>query len=334
MKKIITGTLAAIMLCSILPTVSAEEAQDYTSGTQVEYIANENMSYQITVPALLNPGQSGKVTLSGLWPSNKQVVVTADKQVKLVNSINQNDFKVLNVLFPTMRKSGNNTTTQTYQQDVQVEEMSSSALFGTWAGHFNYNVEMTDNIKYEMVYKPTNTTTEVKNGFLIAGHSVVPLDSVHGDATYRNAYDYYTEMITENGTIYCEQVDIDFATIDFGAEGWAFIDGQLEGKTTQELADFSVRCYYSEVTIQHDFALIPYELKGETIMVPTMTIDMVVGNQVYTDGTRYPLFVYNEETMTFSLGTPETTIYDGMIFYTDEYGLLWKAATGEDYVSP
>lgn len=69
-------------------------------------------------------------------------------------------------------------------------------------------------------------------------------------------------------------------------------------------------------------------------MVPTMTIDMVIGNQVYTDGIRYPLFVYNEETMTFSLGTPETTIYDGMIFYTDEYGLLWKAATGEDYISP
>ena len=143
MKKILSLGLAAAMAVSAMPMAYAA---DYTQGTQVEYIADAdaNREYTITVPALLNPGQSGAVTLKGKWASNETVKVTADATVELTNSINENDKKVLNIGFAGIEKAGDNTVERTYTENVSVAAMPSDALFGTWSGKFNYNVEFDD----------------------------------------------------------------------------------------------------------------------------------------------------------------------------------------------
>lgn len=145
MKKILSLALAAIMVVSVLPVAYAADV-DYTAGTAVEYTADAdaNRSYTITVPAELQPGQSGTVTLKGMWASNETVKVTADASVELTNSINAADNYTLDVEFAGIEKAGDNTVEKTYTETVKVDDMPAAALFGTWSGKFNYNVEFDD----------------------------------------------------------------------------------------------------------------------------------------------------------------------------------------------
>lgn len=115
---------------------------DWGLGTQVEYVANADASreYTITVPALLRPGQSGTVTLQGMWPSNATVKVTAEDKVEMVNNINSADKKTLAVTFTAIELAGNNTVAVSDDETVSVADIS-NALFGTWSGKFNYNVD-------------------------------------------------------------------------------------------------------------------------------------------------------------------------------------------------
>ena len=140
MKKIISLFLIAVMVCSMSTTAFAA-TNDWTHGTQVVYNGTGTESYTITVPALLKPGQSGTVTLSGAWAKDRIVTVTADKNVTLTNSILSSDQKVLDVTFAGISETGSNTGTQTFTESVSVQEIT-NALFGVWNGKFNYNVEM------------------------------------------------------------------------------------------------------------------------------------------------------------------------------------------------
>lgn len=183
MKKILSLGLAVTMAMAAMP---AAYAADYTAGTQVEYIADAdaNREYTITVPALLNPGQSGAVTLKGKWASNETVKVTADATVTLENSINSNDKKVLNIGFNGIEKAGDNTVERTYTENVSVAAMPSDALFGTWSGKFNYKVEFDDGIadtvmfygvKYMATEEDDNTWLMFKdNGEIWTGGPLKP----------------------------------------------------------------------------------------------------------------------------------------------------------------
>ena len=189
MKKILSLGLAVTMAMAAMP---AAYAADYTQGTQVEYIADAdaNREYTITVPALLNPGQSGAVTLKGKWASNETVKVTADATVELTNSINSNDKKVLNIGFNGIEKAGDNTVERTYTENVSVAAMPSDALFGTWSGKFNYNVEFDDGIAptvmfYDVKYYDTDPEREGQwlmfnstDGKITGGHDITNPDGV------------------------------------------------------------------------------------------------------------------------------------------------------------
>ena len=150
MKKILSLTLTALMVVSMVPTAFAADV-DYQNGTEVEYTGSRttvnadgtethNAEYTITVPALLAPGGSGTVTLAGYWPSDATVKVTADASVDMLNSINNADKKTLTVTFAGIELAGSNTATVTDNEAVSVSDIS-AALFGTWSGKFNYNVE-------------------------------------------------------------------------------------------------------------------------------------------------------------------------------------------------
>ena len=150
MKKILSLTLAVLMVVSMIPTAFAADV-DYQNGTEVEYTGTRstveddgsvthNAEYTITVPALLAPGGSGTVTLEGYWPSDATVKVTAEEKVEVVNNINSADKKELAVTFASIEKAGSNTAIVTASAPVSVANIE-NALFGKWAGKFNYNVE-------------------------------------------------------------------------------------------------------------------------------------------------------------------------------------------------
>lgn len=150
MKRIFSLALAGVMVFSALPMAYAADV-DYQNGTEVEYTGSRttvnadgtethNAEYTITVPAKLAPGGSGTVTLQGMWPSDATVKVTAEDKVEMVNNINSADKKTLAVTFTAIELAGNNTVAVSDDETVSVADIS-NALFGTWAGKFNYNVE-------------------------------------------------------------------------------------------------------------------------------------------------------------------------------------------------
>lgn len=164
MKKILSLTLAVLMVVSMIPTAFAADV-DYKNGTEVEYTGSRttvnadgtethNAEYTITVPALLAPGGFGTVTLAGYWPSDATVKVTAEDKVEMVNNINSADKKTLAVTFTAIELAGNNTVAVSDDETVSVADIS-NALFGTWSGKFNYNVEYNGEVGGSGTVTPT-----------------------------------------------------------------------------------------------------------------------------------------------------------------------------------
>ena len=191
MKRILSLALVAIMVLSILPiTYAAEGEHDFTRGTEVVFEAANNENYTITVPAKLNPGQSGPVTLAGEWPTSSLINVTSDPTVTLTNNINNSDQAVLDVAFPGISETGNNTKSLSFTQNVSVENIS-NAIFGVWQGIFYYNVstqEVASNPDARMrlaittpssnnVQNPTNSPTSqyLISGFASAANGIKQL---------------------------------------------------------------------------------------------------------------------------------------------------------------
>lgn len=151
MKKILSLLLVGVMVFSMIPAAYA--TTDYTNGTQVSFNAEADNdgdgqpdsveAYTVTVPAKLAPAGSGDVVAQGTWSSARKLVVTADPDVTLTNSISGADEKVLTVTFPGIELPGSNTAAVTDTKAVSVAGID-NALFGTWSGTFYYDVEMVD----------------------------------------------------------------------------------------------------------------------------------------------------------------------------------------------
>ena len=157
------GTLAFESSAPVSVGGVAADTNDHTQGTQVVYEATGAESYTITVPALLAPGGSGTVTLAGTWADNRIVTVTADPDVTLTNSILATDTKTLKVNFNGISESGNNTEAQTFTAPVSVDPIA-DALFGTWSGKFNYNVDIVTATKLQSAPEEYMLTLESSDG--------------------------------------------------------------------------------------------------------------------------------------------------------------------------
>ena len=176
MKKIISLLLVAAMAVSVVPMALA--TTNYTNGTQVVYQATGAEAYTVTVPAKLAPGEWGQVKAEGTWASNRMLTVTADESVTLANSINQNDTKELDVLFGGIGLAGNNTVSVSQTNDVYTSNIS-DALFGTWSGKFNYNVDMVnvgdmiEFVVYRPVYGDDGQVIKDDNGWVVKAPNTV-----------------------------------------------------------------------------------------------------------------------------------------------------------------
>ena len=112
-----------------------------THSTTVTYTGTGAESYTVTVPATLAPGESGDVSVSGTWATNRKLTVTAPSTVTLTNSINSSDTKTLAVTFDGIAKTGDNTVSVSDTKTITVADIS-DALFGTWSGVISYTVSM------------------------------------------------------------------------------------------------------------------------------------------------------------------------------------------------
>ena len=137
-NKFVSLLLAMVMAASLAVPAFAE-----TQSTTVTYTGTGVESYTVTVPATLAPGESGDVSVSGTWASNRIFTVNAPTSVTLTNSINPKDTKTLNIDFNGIELAGDNCSEILTRGSIQVENIS-NALFGTWTGTITYDISIRD----------------------------------------------------------------------------------------------------------------------------------------------------------------------------------------------
>ena len=162
MKKILSLTLAALMVVSMVPTAFAYEytSSDEEEGaslpsTHIVYTAsendeigdtngdgvNDNQTYWIvTVPAEMKPGTTAQVTVAGTWESTYDVYVTCRHNITMIKDGDiMNGSRDLEVTFPNFYVQGDDLNPVSASQDISVEDFN--ALFGEWAGRIDYEVD-------------------------------------------------------------------------------------------------------------------------------------------------------------------------------------------------
>ena len=148
MKKVVCLLMSLIMCMSI----SVYAANETSSSTHVEYIGSREPSgggdssetvgeyYEITVPALMNPGDTDEVSVDGYWAANRKLTVTTDSKVTMTNSGSTRD---LVVEFDSISESGSNTEQMHCTTDISVQAMD-DVIFGLWSGTITYTISVSD----------------------------------------------------------------------------------------------------------------------------------------------------------------------------------------------
>lgn len=109
-----------------------------TGSTIITLVGTGTESYTVTVPANLAPGQSGTVTASGTWESSKKLTVSCPDSVELTYGEQTMD---VDIAFAGIELEGNDLAAVNITEQITIE--SATALFGTWVGVLNYDVELT-----------------------------------------------------------------------------------------------------------------------------------------------------------------------------------------------
>lgn len=139
MKKILSLTLAVMLLVSAIPTAYAAD-QDYSLGTAVT-VEGAGGEYTVTVPATLNAGEVGTVTAKGYWPKEETLIVTASETIEVTHA-QTNQKATVNVDFDGIEALGDDLEEQTVTASISVDK--GNTKFGTWTGTIVYTVELAD----------------------------------------------------------------------------------------------------------------------------------------------------------------------------------------------
>ena len=145
MKKILSLALAAVMMVSAIPAAyAAENEADYSAGTQVELIGSQEAAaggagdvWTVTVPAKMQPGQTGTVKAEGMWNSDTFLAVYTPASVTLSYGAQTMDVAITGGSFSLIGNS-----VDPVSKEVEISVAAATRLFGTWEGVLEYDVAL------------------------------------------------------------------------------------------------------------------------------------------------------------------------------------------------
>lgn len=152
MKRKLSILLVTVLLFLIPINVCAKHTRVDNKEITVSYQGNGIESYQVEVPAVLTPGESGIIHVSGMWPSNKKLIINVPNTVVLKNN-NTDETISLDVFFAGMTIDGNNIDSISEEETIQIDD-NINILFGTWSGILQYEISLinTKNVETLTIY--------------------------------------------------------------------------------------------------------------------------------------------------------------------------------------
>lgn len=143
MKKILS-IIMVILIGSSIP-ISDYSADAYS--TIVRYTSSGSSYYELSVPLVMEPGETAIVSATGTWDSQTILKVTADGTVMLRSDESTDEIE-LGVLFDGICAFGNDGTETSVSVELGIEEIDDSVV-GTWEGTFVYYVNLFESITNE-----------------------------------------------------------------------------------------------------------------------------------------------------------------------------------------
>lgn len=128
------------MLMLIMLTTTAFATNPTSQETPVKYTGIGTQTYEVTVPSLLHPGDTGEVKLEGTWDSTKTMKVDTNESIIMTNSIDQST-KEIQIEFSNISQIGSNITPIEITESIKIGEIT-DALFGTWNGNIIFNISV------------------------------------------------------------------------------------------------------------------------------------------------------------------------------------------------
>lgn len=139
MNKKICSLLMVVLLIFSMPLFSYIS---FAESTTVRYISNPDSYYELSVPAVMAPGDYATITVTGRWDSSKQISVTANESVTLANDTDDEEI-TLSIYFEGILEAGSDSSEVSTSMELHIEDIG-DVPFGTWEGTFEYAVDFTE----------------------------------------------------------------------------------------------------------------------------------------------------------------------------------------------
>lgn len=123
---------------------------------RVSAASTTSEKWELNVPAELSPGESGVVTLSGMWPANRTINITCGSNVVLTSNIDRNDTISVGITFSGLSLKGSNSANVSGTSNIAVANVDASTLFGSWDGSIKYYIGSKDSPEDTDVYNVTS----------------------------------------------------------------------------------------------------------------------------------------------------------------------------------
>ena len=203
MKKILSLALAGVMVMSALPVAYAAEGEhDYTNGTEITYIGSQEEAaggagdvWTVTVPAKMQPGQTGTVKAEGMWNSDTFLAVYAPTTVTLTYGAQTMDVAITGGKFSLI---GNSAEAVSKEVEIAVED--ASRLFGTWEGVLEYDVALIQKGDVNQDGIIDQGDADLVNDYILEGTEIsdegMLVADVNGDGTVDNTDGVVIKAVT------------------------------------------------------------------------------------------------------------------------------------------
>lgn len=176
-------------------------AVDYTSGTQITLVGSlTQASYTVTVPAQMQPGESGTVSVTGAWSSNQALRVTTPNSVTL--SYGSQTMNV-GINFAGINQIGNDIAESSATAQLSVAD--ASVLFGTWVGILEYDVELVS--AESPILEGDGQTFHRMAPSALSFRSTAPMDEFQEVKINGETVDSSNYTLTEGSTIVTLSID-------------------------------------------------------------------------------------------------------------------------------